>query len=165
MHLALPYQFADDEQDASSALTGLLDHLDTIYGFALTLTGDADAAADLTESVFASARDELWTTLGGHGLRDRLLAGCISAFTYTFSAPDSASVPAGTAVAQPPATTLGAVLRELPWDERAAIALVDQLHLSYAAGAAVLGIDVPEFRTLLHHGRAVLFAAYRVATR
>jgi len=164
VHPALPYQFADDEAEAPAALTGLLDHLDTIYGFALTLTGDADAAAELTERVFASARDKVWATLGGHGLRDRLLACCVSAFGETFFAPGLAA-PARARAEQPPASTLGAVLRELPWDERAAIALVDQLHLSYATGAAVLGVDVPEFRTLLHHGRAVLFAAYRVATR
>ena len=52
---------------------GLLTHLDAVYGFALALTGDAELAADLTEDVFASTHDELWTTLGGHGLRDRLL--------------------------------------------------------------------------------------------
>jgi len=165
VHLALPYQFTDDEQEASTALAGLLVHLDTIYGFALTLTGDTDAAAELTERVFASAGDDLWGTLGGHGLRERLLARCVSAFGETFAAPGSVAVPVRTPVDQPPTTTLSAVLRELPWDERAAISLVDQLHLGYAAGAAVLGVDVPEFRTLLHHGRAVLVAAYRVATR
>jgi len=165
VQIALPYQFADDEQEASTAVAGLLVHLDTIYGFALTLTGDADAAAELTEEVFGRARDDRWGTLGGHGLRDRLLARCVAVFCETFSAHGSVSAPGRTPVEQPPATTLGAVLRELPWDERAAIALVDQLHLSYAAGAAVLGVDVPEFRTLLHHGRAVLLVAYRVATR
>ena len=50
MHIAFPYQFADDEQEASTTVAGLLVHLDTIYGFALTLTGDADAAAELTRS-------------------------------------------------------------------------------------------------------------------
>jgi len=164
VQIALSHQFADDEQEASTTLAGQLAHLDTIYGFALTLTGDADAAADLTEHVFASARDDVWGTLAGHGLRDRLLARCVAVFCETFSSPGS-SAPVRTRVEQPPATTLGAVLRELPWNERAAIALVDQLHLSYAAGAAVLGLDVPEFRTLLHHGRAVLLVAYRVATR
>ena len=164
MHIALPHQIADDEQDASTTLAGLLAHLDTIYGFALTLTGDADAAAELTEQVFAGARDDLWGTLGGHGLRDRLLARCVSAFGEAYSVPGSTAA-ARAPIEQPPATTLGAVLRELPWDERAAIALVDQLHLSYAASAAVLGVEVPEFRALLHHGRAVLLVAYRVATR
>ena len=81
MSVALPYSPADDEQGAEtpSALAGLLTHLDTVYGFALTLTGDPDAAAELTEDVYASARDGLWETLGGHGVRDRLLARCAAA--------------------------------------------------------------------------------------
>ena len=164
MHLALSYPPADDDQDMSSAVMGLVTHLDTVYGFALTLTGDREAAVELTEDVYVCARDELWGTLGGHGLRDRLLARCVSSFvergsTYGPEAP--ATSPAGRR--QP--TRLRTLLHQLPWDERAAIALVDQLRSSYEAAAAVLGVDVAEFRALLHRGRTVLFAAYRVGAR
>jgi len=162
--LALSYLPADDEQGAPSALMGLVAHLDTVYGFALTLTGDPTAAAELTEGVYASARDGLWVTLGGHGLRDRLLARCVSLFAERNSAPGAEARSAGSA-AQRQRTRLDALLGELPWDERAAIALVDQLHSSYAAAAAVLGVDVVEFRALLHRGRSVLFAAYRAGAR
>jgi DNA-directed RNA polymerase specialized sigma24 family protein len=143
---------------------GLLTHLDTVYGFALTLTGGAAAAAELTEDVYASARDGLWATLGGHGLRDRLLARCVSSFVESHATHDSEVPSEGTAAQrQPP--RLDTVLRDLPWDERAAIALVDQLHSSYAGAAAVLGVDVAEFRALLHRGRSMLVAAYRAGAR
>jgi len=147
--LALPHSSADDEPAVPAALAGLLVHLDTIYGFALTLTGAPEPAADLTERVFEGVRDELWATLGGHGLRDRLLARCVAVFHET--APSSSPRPAA---------GVGAALAGLPWEERAACALVDQMKLTYAAGAAVLGIDVGEFRTRLHRARAVLLAAY-----
>jgi len=162
--VALPYSPADDEQGAGapSELIGLLTHLDTVYGFALTLTGDPEAAAELTEDVYASARDGLWETLGGHGLRDRLLARCVSSFVERGS-PQGAEAPSAGAAAHRP--TLNTLLRELPWDERAAIALVDQLQSSYVAAAAVLGVDVAELRELLHRGRSVLFAAFRAGAR
>jgi DNA-directed RNA polymerase specialized sigma24 family protein len=153
--------FAGDEHAAPA---GLLSHLDAVYGFALALTGDAEDAAELTEDVFATARDGLWTTLGGHGLRDRLLARCVSAFTETFSSralPEPATTPHGS----PLPTRLGVLLLQLPWDQRAALALVDQLRLTYASGAAVLGVDVDEFRAILHRGRSVLVAAYRTGAR
>ena len=163
MPLALPYSPADDEQGTASELMGLLTHLDDVYGFALTLTGDPEAAAELTEDVYASARDGLWATLGGHGLRDRLLARCVSSFVGRDSTHGS-DASAGTPAQHPP-TRLDTLLRQLPWEERAAIALVDQLHSSYAAAAAVLGVDVAEFRALLHRGRSVLFAAYGAGAR
>jgi DNA-directed RNA polymerase specialized sigma24 family protein len=56
-------------------------------------------------------------------------------------------------------------LEELPWGERAAIALVDQLGLTYAAAAQVLGAHLAEFRASLHRARSVLFAAYRAGAR
>ena len=159
MSVSLPYSPADDEQGtaAPSALVGLLAHLDTVYGFALTLTGDPRAAAELTEDVYASARDGLWVTLGGHGLRDRLLARCVSLFVER-GWPQHVTPSAG-------AAGLDTLLRALPWDERAAIALVDQLQSSYVAAAAVLGVDVAGLRALLHRGRAVLFAAFRAGAR
>jgi len=163
--VSLPYSPADDEQGsaAPSALVGMLAHLDTVYGFALTLTGDPDAAAELTEDVYASARDGLWGTLGGHGLRGRLLACCVSLFV-DLGARQGVEVPSARAADDQP-MRLDIVLRDLPWDERAAIALVDQVQSSYAAAAAVLGIDVAELRELLHRGRAVLFAAFRAGAR
>jgi sigma-70-like protein len=162
--VVLPYSPANDEQDAGtpSALTGLLGHLDTVYGFALTLTGDPEVAAELTEDVYAGAGDGLWGTLGGHGLRDRLLARCVSLFAERGSPQGAEARSAGAPAHR---RTLYALLGELPWDERAAIALVDQLQSSYAAAAAVLGLDVAELRELLHRGRAVLFAAYRAGAR
>lgn len=160
---ALPHPFTDDEQGAPSALAGLLTHLDTVYGFALTLTGDPGSAAELTEDVYASARDGLWATLGGHGLRDRLLARCVSMFAETISSLGTEAPVAPTRHQRP--AELSALLRTLPWMERAAIALVDQLDLTYAAGASVLGVDVAEFRALLHWGRAALFGAYRAGAR
>jgi DNA-directed RNA polymerase specialized sigma24 family protein len=164
VHRALPYSPADEEQGTPQPLTGLLTHLDTVYGFALTLTGESEAAAELTEDVFASVRDDLWATLGGHGLRERLLARCVSLFRERDSAHAPWARSAARSGQQPPAR-LGALLRQLPWDERAAIALVDQLHSSYAASAAVLGVDVDELRAVLHRGRSVLVAAYRAGAR
>ena len=163
--VSLPYSPADDEQGsaAPSALVGLLAHLDTVYGFALTLTGDPEAAAELTEDVYASARDRPWATLGGHGVRDRLLTRCVSLFLERGS-PRAAEVPPVSAGGERPAR-LDSLLRKLPWNERAAIALVDQLQSSYVAAAAVLGVDVAELRELLHRGRAVLFAAFRAGAR
>jgi DNA-directed RNA polymerase specialized sigma24 family protein len=156
VHRALSLPPADDEYfGAPSALTGILTHLDAVYGFALTLTGDSESAEQVTEDVFGSVHDELWTTLGGHGLRDRLLARCVTVFRGAVT-PHRAS---------PGGDELGARLLGLPWDARAAIALVDQLGLTYAAGAAVLGIEVAEFRARLHQARSVLFAAYRAGTR
>jgi DNA-directed RNA polymerase specialized sigma24 family protein len=164
--VTLPYSPADDEQGAvaPSALARLLTHLDTVYGFALTLTGEAEAAAELTEDVYASARDGLWGTLGGHGLRDRLLARCVSLFVARGVARGDEAPSAG-ATDQGRPTRLDTLLRELPWDERAAIALVDQLQSSYVAAAAVLGVDVGALRELLHRGRAVLFIAFRAGAR
>ena len=166
MSVSLPYSPADDDQGAGapSALVGLLTHLDAVYGFALTLTGDAEAAAELTEDVFASARDGLWGTLGGHGVRDRLLARCVSSFVERGS-PQGSEAPSPGAPAQRRPAGLDTLLRELPWDERAAIALVDQLQSSYAGAAAVLRVDVAELREVLHRGRSVLFAAYRAGAR
>ena len=164
MQLALPRPPADDEHGAPSALTGLLSYLDVVHGFALTLTGDPGRAADLTERVFQSLHDDLWSTLGGHRLRDRLLARCVAAFME--GAPSGEAWKAGAAPrAKLDPSGLAVLLRGLPWRERAAIALVDQLGLTYAAGAAVLGVEVAEFRTVLHGGRAVLFAAYRAGAR
>ena len=164
MQLALPRPPADDEHGAPPALTGLLSHLDDVYGFALTLTGDAQQAADLTEHVFQSVQDELWSTLGGHPLRDRLLARCVAAFMEGVPSREAWKVHAAPRSAVE-ATGLAARLRGLPWRERAAIALVDQLGLTYAAGSTVLGVEVAEFRSILHGGRDVLFAAYRAGAR
>ena len=77
---ALPRSPAYDDSVAPSWPAGILAHLDVVYGFALTLTGDADPAGELTEAVFASVHDDLWSTLGGHGLRERLLARCVVAY-------------------------------------------------------------------------------------
>jgi DNA-directed RNA polymerase specialized sigma24 family protein len=160
---ALPHPFTDDEQERPRR-SRACSHLDTVYGFALTLTGDPGIAAELTEDVYASARDGLWATLGGHGLRDRLLARCVSMFAETISSLGTEAPVAPTRHEQRSAE-LSALLRTLPWMERAAIALVDQLDLTYAAGASVLGVDVAEFRALLHWGRAALFGAYRAGAR
>lgn len=118
----------------------------------------------MTEDVYASVRDGLWATLGGHGLRDRLLARCVSSFIERGS-PQGPEAPSAGATAQGRPTRLDTWLRALPWDERAAIALVDQLRASYVAAAAVLGVDVAELRELLHRGRSVLFAAFRAGAR
>ncbi len=77
---ALPRSPAYDDSVAPSWPVGILAHLDVVYGFALTLTGDAECAGELTEAVFGSVHDDLWSTLGGHGLRDRLLARCVVAY-------------------------------------------------------------------------------------
>ena len=161
---ALPRSPAYDDSAAPSAPPGILAHLDAVYGFALTLTGNAERAEALTEDVFGHVPDDLWSTLGGHGLRERLLARCVTAYAQgvgshgpvSLATPDSGAEHSG---------ELGALLRGLPWDQRAAIALVDQLGLPRSAGAAVLGTSVAEFRTLLHRGRRVLFAAYRASAR
>ena len=163
VYLARTHPPADGEQAEPGLLPGLLTHLDAVYGFALTLTGDAELAADLTEDVFASTRDELWATLGEHRLRDRLLARCVSAFRETLPA-HGRPAPRTARVGAVPSDLVGS-MQQLPWSERAALTLVDRLGLRYAAGAAVLGVDVAEFRALLHHARSVLFAAFRAAAR
>ena len=164
MQRALPLPPAYDDSVAPSALTGILAHLDAVYGFALTLTGDAAQAEALTEDVFESVHDELWSTLGGHGLRDRLLARCATTYSQTLSPRNLDG-----RTTQPPSDGRGdgltVLLLGLPWNERAAIALVDQLGLTHAAAAAVLGNTVSEFHTLLRRGRCVLFAAYRGGAR
>jgi DNA-directed RNA polymerase specialized sigma24 family protein len=141
VHRALIRPPADDESGASSALPGILYHLDTVYGFALTLTGDSERAEELTEDVFESVHEDVWSTLGGHGLLDRLLARCVTAFREACS-PQFPTRIATADQATEPARGLTGLLLALPWDERAAIALVDQLGLTYAAGALVLGIDI-----------------------
>ena len=164
MHHAQPRPQAHEEPRGPTTLPGILTHLDAVYGLALALTGDTDRAADLTEDVFASVRDDLWTTLGGHSLRERLLARCVATFKQTGSARSGGF----SAVSQLPGDTASALrtaLTGLPWNERTAIVLVDQLGLTSAAGAAVLGTDVPEFRALLHRARSVAFAAYRAGAR
>ena len=161
---ALPRSPAYDDSVAPSWPAGILAHLDVVYGFALTLTGDAERAGELTEDVFGSVHDDLWSTLGGRGLRDRLLARCVVAYVETASLQQSGW--RGPPVRRiDDSGELAFLLLGLPWDERAAIALVDQLGLTYAAAAAVLGTDVTGFRTLLHRGRSVMFAAYRAGAR
>jgi DNA-directed RNA polymerase specialized sigma24 family protein len=164
VHHALPHPQVNEGLRKPTTLPGILTHLDAVYGLALALMGDPNGAADLTEDVFASIRDDLWTTLGGHGLRERLLARCVAMFKQVGSARSTGSVK----VSQLPgdnASELRAALAGLPWGERAAIVLVDQLGLTYSAGAAVLGTEVPEFRALLHRARSVAFAAYRAGAR
>jgi hypothetical protein len=161
---ALPRSPAYDDSVAPSYPAGILPHLDVVYGFALTLTGDAERSAALTEGVFGSVHDDLWSTLGGRGLRDRLLARCVVAYVET-AASRQADWSATPVRSVEHSGELESLLLGLPWDERAAIALVDQLGLTYAAAAAVLGTDVSGFRTLLHRGRCVLFAAYRAGAR
>jgi DNA-directed RNA polymerase specialized sigma24 family protein len=163
--VTLPQLSADDKQGQPSEISALLAQLGTVYAFALTLTGDQGLASAVTERVFTAARDDVWSTLGGHSLRHRLLALCVSAFAETVAAqaPEAPTAQPGTA--QRPSTRLAAVLRELPWKERAAIAFVDQLDLSYMDAAVVLGVDIAQFRALLHGGRSALFAAYRTGAR
>jgi len=163
---ALPRRRADDELEKPSlALEGLLSHLDVVYRFAFILTGgDADRAEALTEDAFGSVHDDLWSTLGGHGLRDRLLARCVIVYRQA----DARTVVRRAAAPQRPtddSQALGDLVLDLPWEQRAAIALVDQLGTTYAGGAAVLGMDVTEFRAFLHRGRSVLFAAHRALVR
>ena len=165
VHRALPRPPVDDEPEAPpSALQGILSHLDAVYGFAFTLTGgDAKRAEELTEEVFASVRDDLWSTLGRR-LRDRLLARCVAAYREG----DMPPAPRRSAMLRQsvePSPTLRDLVLRLPWNERAAIALVDQLGLTYAAGAPVLGTNVTEFRTLLHRGRSTLLRSGTLARR
>jgi sigma-70-like protein len=155
-----PPRFASEPADESV----LLSHLESVYAFALTLTGDdPEHAAALTEAAFATAHDDVWSTLGGYGLRERLLARCVAAF-------NDAQPPEATrhSVASPdPSNRSGlmALLFVLPWRQRAAIALIDHLGLSYADAAAVLDVRVDAFREFLRRGRCLLFDAYRVAGR
>jgi DNA-directed RNA polymerase specialized sigma24 family protein len=154
---ALPRLAVTVDDDSTSPLSGLMTHLDAVYAFALALTSRRDLAEDLTETVYRDVTRDLWSTLGGHGLRERLLARCLSIFGEQFGE----SVRADGQGDGPDIPTL---LAGLPRDERAAVALVDRLGLTYAAGAAVMGSPVNEFRAILHRGRAVLIAASRTAT-
>ena len=154
---ALPRLAPDVDRNTGPTLTGLMTHLDAVYAFARALTSDSDRASDLTERVYRDVTRDLWSTLGGHGLRDRLLARCLSLFDEQFAEqvrPDHV----------PNSGDILTLLAGLPREQRAAVALVDRLGLTYAAGAAVLGSTVNEFQTNLHRGRAVLIAASRAAT-
>jgi hypothetical protein len=128
-------------------------YIEAVYQFAETLTGDAARAATLTERVFAGAKADLEAPLGADEVRDRLLARC----ALLFSAAGSLSQHTSPA---PSAHSLHSSLARLPWDQRAAVALVDQLGLPYAAAATVLGACLADFRALLRGGRSALFAAY-----
>ena len=159
MDLALPRPVSDVARATASTRTGLLSHIDAVYAFALTLAGDAESAAGVTERVYVDVPDDLWSTLGGHNLKDRLLARCFAIFTQALGRRERDARAGGA----PGRGTLVAMLRDLPLDQRAAVALVDQLSLSYGAAAAVLGTNIAELRAQLHRGRAVLLAATRAA--
>lgn len=166
MSSALPRFVPDADPAAGSTLAGLLSHLDAVYAFAHALTSAPDLASDLSERVYRGVTRDLWSTLGGHGLRDRLLARCFAIFTQELGARARSSV---FLPAHPRDADLVALLAALPLEERAAVALVDRLGLSYSAGAAVLGSTPEEFRAFLHRGRNVLMtwnvSPSRVATR
>ena len=95
---------------------------------------------------------DLWSTLGGHSLRDRLLARCLAIYHRDFASDGRAPEPAQ----RSPGTDVLAVLARLPLEERAAVALVDRVGLSCATGAAVMAVTVVEFRAFLHSARDVL---------
>lgn len=166
MSSALPRFVPDVDATSGSTLTGLISHLDAVYVLAHALTSEPDSASDLTERVYRDVTRELWSTLGGHGLRDRLLARCFAIFTRERASGTATSVPAPS---HRHGAELLALLAALPLEERAAIVLVDRLGLTYAAGAAVLGSTLEEFRTFLHRGRDVLMmrsvSTSRVGTR
>ena len=156
MSAALPRFAALADQRNASTLTGLMSHLDAVYAFAHALTGDVELASELTERVYRDVTRDLWSTLGGHTLRDRLLARCLTIFHQEHRARVSVTTARS-------ATGVQALLAGLPVEQRAAISLVDHLGLSYAAGAVVLGTPVEAFRELLHRGRDVLIARSRAS--
>jgi DNA-directed RNA polymerase specialized sigma24 family protein len=157
--LALSRPASVPETAVPSPLAGLLAQLDTVYGFALTLVGDAELAADLTEQVYRGVPQDLWSTLGGHGLRERLLACCLAVYKQDFHT--RRREPAADVDGH--ATSLIRLVHRLPTEERAAIALVDQLRLSHAAATAVLDLSADEFCVLLRRARAVLVEASRAS--
>jgi hypothetical protein len=64
VHDALALDLPRDDTPIQSELSGLPSHQDGVYAFALTLVGDdAEQAAALTESVFASVRADVASTL------------------------------------------------------------------------------------------------------
>jgi predicted DNA-binding protein (UPF0251 family) len=146
---AVPHLAFAVDPDAGSAVRGLLSHLDAVYVFAHALTCDDRLASDLTEHVYRGVTRELWSTLGGHGLRDRLLARCLTIFNEGFRARRRA-------VSVPPEHDAVGLLRDLSVEQRAAVALVDRLGLRYDAAAVVLGVSRDAFRTLLHDARNTL---------
>jgi hypothetical protein len=160
VYLAVSHAAWSDDAAAAPSPSGVLSHLRAVYAFALTLVGDdADRAAALTETAFLASRDSHWSALGGHRLRERLLARCVSAFAEAHTPPTHRrTVAVSTTDTR---SGLIALLFSLPWRQRAAIALVDHLGLSYVEAAAVLGVDVSEFRGLLHRGRDALLRKYR----
>jgi DNA-directed RNA polymerase specialized sigma24 family protein len=140
----------------------MLSHLHAVYAFALSLVGDdADRASTLAETVCLASRDGRWSALGTRGLRERMLAQCVATFVEAYT-PSSHQRDATMPAADSRSGVMSRLL-SLPWQERAAITLVDHLGLTYAEAAAVLGIDAPEFRGLLHRGRDVLLRAHRVS--
>jgi len=156
---AFPRFVPTDDDNSGATPPGFIAHLDAVYALALALTSQRDRAEELTERVYRDVTREVWSTLGGHSLRNRLLARCLTIF-------DEQSRQTSPSAANPRAdvTDMHALLATLPRDERAAVSLVDQLGLSYADGAVVFGSTVSEFRTILHRGRNILMTAIRSAT-
>ena len=159
MPAAFPRFAPTDDDNSGATPAGFIAHLDAVYAFAFALTSQRDLAEELTDHVYRDVTRELWSTLGGHSLRNRLLARCLAIFDERFR---QASRPV--ADRHGDAAGIQTLLRALPRDERAAVALVDQLGLSYADGAIVFGSTVSEFRASLHRGRTALMNAIRTAT-
>jgi hypothetical protein len=151
---ALPRPVSAADHESGSTLTGLMTHLDAVYAFAHSLTSDTDGASALVERVYRGVTRDLWSTLGGHSLRDRLLARCLAVFNQ-----DSRSRTQPSPTGDVDRANVLALLADLPLDERAAVALVDRLGLPYASAAAVVGAPVDEFRATLHRARRTLIAA------
>lgn len=159
MPAAFPRFAPTDDDNSAATPTGFIAHLDAVYAFALALTSQRDRAEELTDHVYRDVTRELWSTLGGHSLRNRLLARCLAIFDAQFR-----QTPRPAAHQRADVTRIRELLGALPRDQRAAVALVDQLGLSYADGAIVFGSTVSEFRTSLHRGRTALMSAIRTAT-
>ena len=151
---AVPHLAFAVDPDAGSAVGGLLSHLDAVYVFAHALTCDDRLASDLTEHVYRGVTRELWSTLGGHGLRDRLLARSLAIFNEELRSRRRAVSDV------PPEHDRVALLRDLSVEQRAAVALVDRLGLRYDAAAVVLGVSRDAFRTLLHNARNTLMTRH-----
>ena len=162
MYLAVPRDAELDDGATATPLAAMLSHLHAVYAFALTLVGDdADRAATLAEMVFVASRDHCGAALGTRGLRERMLAQCVVTFAEAYM--PSAHQRGATMAAVDSRSSVMSRLLSLPWRQRAAIALIDHLGLTYAEAAAVLGVDATEFRGLLHRGRDVLLRAHRVS--
>jgi RNA polymerase sigma-70 factor (ECF subfamily) len=157
-------QFRNGNRDAFTALYRL--HDSAVFRFALNMSGDAAAAAEITQDVFVwlirhpgkfdPDRADLGTFLAGVA-RKLLQRRRRLAFRWLPLRKTAAPDP-GDAI---DAASLHRAIGLLPSRYREAIVLCDLEGRSYEEAAAVVGCAVGTIRSRLHRGRDLLARKFR----